>query len=82
MLWLAATQATSAATQAVDLMFSAGGSASVYANTGLERCLRDIRTAGQHVVVVPSNYGMVGQALLDFDMRSTLLLAMDDRCAG
>jgi indole-3-acetate monooxygenase len=82
MLWLAATQATSAATQAVDLMFSAGGSASVYANTGLERCLRDIRTAGQHVVVVPSNYEMVGQALLDFDMRSTLLLAMDDRGTG
>jgi indole-3-acetate monooxygenase len=79
MLWLAATQATSAATQAVDLMFSAGGSASVYSNIGLERCLRDIRTAGQHVVVVPSNYEMVGQALLDFDMRSTLLFAMDDR---
>jgi hypothetical protein len=44
--------------------------------------LRDIRTAGQHVVVVPSNYEMVGQALLDFDMRSTLLLAMDDRGTG
>jgi hypothetical protein len=28
---------------------------------------------------VPSNYEMVGQALLDFDMRSTLLFAMDDR---
>jgi indole-3-acetate monooxygenase len=79
MLWLAATHATSAATQAVDLMFSAGGSASVYANTGLERCLRDIRTASQHVVVVPSNYETVGQALLGLDMRSTILLAMDDR---
>ena len=52
MLWLAATQATSAATQAVDLMFSAGGLASVYANVGLERCMRDIRTAAQHLVVV------------------------------
>jgi hypothetical protein len=82
MLWLAATQATSAATQAVDLMFTAGGSASVYASTGLERCMRDIRTAAQHVVVVPSNYEMVGQALLDFDMRSTPLLATDDRSTG
>jgi indole-3-acetate monooxygenase len=82
MLWLAATQATSAATQAVDLMFTAGGSASVYASTGLERCMRDIRTAAQHVVVVPSNFEMVGQALLDFDMRSTPLLAMDDRSTG
>jgi alkylation response protein AidB-like acyl-CoA dehydrogenase len=79
MLWLAATQATSAATQAVDLMFSAGGSASVYANVGLERCVRDIRTAAQHLVVVPSNYEMIGQALLGLDMRATPLLAMDDR---
>ena len=79
MLWLAATQATSAAKQAVDIMFNAGGSASVYANTGLERCARDIHTAGQHVVVTPSNYEMVGQALLGLDMRSTILLAMDDR---
>jgi alkylation response protein AidB-like acyl-CoA dehydrogenase len=31
MLWLAATEATSAATKAVELLFSAGGSASLYA---------------------------------------------------
>jgi Acyl-CoA dehydrogenase, C-terminal domain len=68
--------------QPISTLTKLSGSATVYANTGLERCLRDIRTAGQHVVVVPSNYEMVGQALLDFDMRSTLLLAMDDRGAG
>jgi indole-3-acetate monooxygenase len=79
MMWLAATQATSAATQAVDLMFSAGGSASVYASAGLERCVRDVRAAGQHVVVAPSNYEMVGQTLLGLDMRGSILLAMDDR---
>jgi alkylation response protein AidB-like acyl-CoA dehydrogenase len=54
MLWLAATQATALATQAVDLMYSAGGSASVYTASRLERCVRDIRTAGQHVCAVPS----------------------------
>jgi indole-3-acetate monooxygenase len=80
MLWLAATQATTAAMQAVDLMFRAGGSASIYTSSPLERCVRDIRTAGQHVSVVPSNYEMVGQALLGFDMRTTLL-AVDDRGA-
>ena len=82
MLWLAATQATSAATQAVDLMFTAGGSSSVYAGVGLERCLRDIRTAAQHIVVVPSNYEMVGQALLGLDVRATPMLAMDDRSSS
>jgi alkylation response protein AidB-like acyl-CoA dehydrogenase len=80
MLWLAATQATTAAMQAIDLMFRAGGSASIYTSSPLERCVRDIRTAGQHVSVVPSNYEMVGQALLGFDMRTTLL-AVDDRGA-
>jgi hypothetical protein len=59
-----------------------GGAASVYASTGLERGMRDIRTAAQHVVVVPSNFEMVGQAFLDFDMRSTPLLATDDRSTG
>ncbi len=82
MLWLAATQATVAATQAVELMFSAGGSSSVYTSSPLERCLRDIRTAGQHMVVVPSNYEMVGQALLGFDMSQTPLLRVDDRGEG
>ena len=81
MLWLAATQATTAATQAVDLMFSAGGSASVYTSSPLERCVRDIRIAGQHVCLVPSNYEMAGQALLGFDM-STTSLSIDDRGAG
>jgi alkylation response protein AidB-like acyl-CoA dehydrogenase len=81
MLWLAATQATTAATQAVDLMFSAGGSASVYANSGLERCVRDIRAAGQHVTVAPGNYETAGQAFLGFDMSATLF-AIDDRSQG
>jgi alkylation response protein AidB-like acyl-CoA dehydrogenase len=81
MLWLAATQATTAATQAVDLMFSAGGSASVYANSGLERCVRDIRAAGQHVTVAPGNYETAGQAFLGFDMSATLF-AIDDRSEG
>jgi len=81
MLWLASTQAARAAAQAVDLMFTAGGSASVYANSRLERCLRDVRTAGQHICVAPGNYEMVGQAFLGFDTGGTPL-ALDDRGAG
>ena len=82
MLWLASTQATVAATQAVELMFTAGGSTSVYTSSPLERCLRDIRTAGQHVCVVPSNFEMVGQALLGFEMDNSVLLRFDDRSEG
>jgi indole-3-acetate monooxygenase len=73
MLWLAGTHAEACATEAVDLMFSAGGATAVYATSPLERCLRDIRTAVQHIAVVPNNYLMAGQALLGFDMNQTHL---------
>jgi indole-3-acetate monooxygenase len=82
MLRLAATHATTTAIQAVDLMFSAGSSASVYASTGLGRCLRDIRTAAQHITVIPFNYGMAGRAFLGFDMGASPLMLMDDRGEG
>jgi indole-3-acetate monooxygenase len=78
-LRLAGTQAANSATQAVELMFSAGSSTSVYESAGLGRCLRDIRTAGQHIAVVPSNYGMAGQAFLGFEMGMTPLMLLDDR---
>jgi alkylation response protein AidB-like acyl-CoA dehydrogenase len=79
LLRLAATQAASAATLAADLMFSAGSSASVYASTGLGRCVRDIRAAGQNITVVPFNYGMAGRAFPGFEMGVTPLMVMDDR---
>ena len=79
MLWLASTHAATAAKQATELMFSAGGSASPYTSAGLERCVRDIHAACQHITVAPSNYQMAGQAFLDLDMSATPLLFMDDR---
>lgn len=79
MLWLASTHAAITAKEAVELMFSAGGSASPYISNGLERCVRDIHAACQHITVAPGNYAMVGQALLGDDMGSTPLLFMDDR---
>ena len=72
-LWLAGTHAATCAMEAVDLMFSAGGTTAVYATSPLERCLRDIRTAAQHICVVPDNYLMAGQALLGLDMSPTRL---------
>jgi alkylation response protein AidB-like acyl-CoA dehydrogenase len=81
-LWMASTHAANSAKKATELMFSAGGSASPYATSGLERCLRDILAATQHVTLAPANYQMTGQALLGADMRASLLLLMDDRGAG
>ena len=79
MMWLASTHAATAAKQAAELMFVAGGSASPYASGGVERCVRDIHAACQHVTLAPPNYQMAGQALLGQDMRASLLLFMDDR---
>jgi indole-3-acetate monooxygenase len=81
MLWLASTHAATSARQATELVFEAGGSASPYASAGLERCMRDILAAGQHVTLAAPNYQMAGRALLGADMRATLLLFMDDRSA-
>ena len=82
MLWLASTHAANTAKEATELMFSAGGSASPYTSSGLERCVRDIHAAAQHITVAPPNYQMAGQALLGLDMRTTPLLFMDDREGG
>jgi len=78
-LWLASTHAANTAKEATELMFSAGGSASPYVSSGLERCVRDIHAAAQHLTVAPANYQMAGQAFLGSDMRSTPLLFTDDR---
>ncbi len=79
LLWLASTHAATAAKQAAELMFTAAGSAAPYASSGIERCVRDIHAACQHVALAPPNYQMAGQAFLGLDMRSSLLLFMDDR---
>jgi alkylation response protein AidB-like acyl-CoA dehydrogenase len=72
LLWLAAAQATTQAVQAVDLVYRAGGASSVYASTQLERCLRDVRTASQHLCVASTNYEVAGQLFLGGEMSATL----------
>jgi alkylation response protein AidB-like acyl-CoA dehydrogenase len=71
LLWLSATQATTQSLQALDLVYRAGGASSVYATTQLERCLRDIRTASQHLTVMPTNYEVAGQYFLGADVSGT-----------
>jgi len=45
----------------VDSMFTLAGSTPVYSGHRLERCLRDIHTAGQHLVVSPVWWEKTGQ---------------------
>jgi alkylation response protein AidB-like acyl-CoA dehydrogenase len=71
LLWLSATQAATQALQAVDIVYRAGGASSVYSSTQLERCLRDIRAASQHLCVMPANYEVAGQLFLGAEMSAT-----------
>jgi hypothetical protein len=81
LLWLASTQAATQAVQAVELLFTAAGASAVYANTGLERCLRDVRTAAQHICVTPTNFELAGQLALGLNVRQSVW-AIDDRGDG
>jgi indole-3-acetate monooxygenase len=66
---LASTHAAQTAAEAVDLMFNAAGTTSIYASSRLERCFRDVHVATQHVAVAPSNIEMAGQYFLGFGLQ-------------
>jgi hypothetical protein len=70
---LAIAQAMTNSVQAVDLMYSAGGATAIYAQSRLDRCLRDVHTAAAHVWVAPDNYELAGRLLLGLDPGSTTI---------
>jgi alkylation response protein AidB-like acyl-CoA dehydrogenase len=67
---LAVAQAYAHAVQAVDLMYTLAGASAIYASGRLDRCLRDIHTAGAHVWVAPDTYELAGRLLLGLDPGS------------
>jgi alkylation response protein AidB-like acyl-CoA dehydrogenase len=66
---LAGARAAQNAAEAVDLMFNAAGTTSIYASSRLERCFRDVHVATQHIAVAPSNIEMVGQYCLGLGLQ-------------
>jgi alkylation response protein AidB-like acyl-CoA dehydrogenase len=50
--------------EVVQLVYKAAGGAAVYQKGPLDRCLRDILTANQHVVATARTYEMAGRLLL------------------
>jgi alkylation response protein AidB-like acyl-CoA dehydrogenase len=70
---LAATQATHASAQAVDLAYRAGGSTSIYAKSALQRCFRDVHVATQHGMVAEPTFALAGRVLLGLPTDATQL---------
>ena len=53
--------------EVVQLIYKAAGGAAVYRKGPLDRCLRDILTANQHVVATARTYEMAGRLLLGLE---------------
>jgi len=70
---LATAHASAACTQAVELLYKACGGSSVYSGHTLDRRLRDIQTANQHVVVSLKTWEVTGRVLLGLEPNYGLL---------
>ena len=77
-LWLAATHAAHSALEAIGLLYTAAGASGVYARSPLDRCLRDARTAVQHICTQELHFELAGRGLLGRDIASSPW-AIDDR---
>jgi alkylation response protein AidB-like acyl-CoA dehydrogenase len=70
LLKLASVHAATLATEVVDRMWDAAGSAAIFTNTPLERCFRDIHTGRKNVVISAQNYGPIGRVFLGLDSEA------------
>jgi alkylation response protein AidB-like acyl-CoA dehydrogenase len=59
--------AHTASVEAVELVFHAAGTAAIQQSGVLDRCMRDILTANQHLVASPRSYQTAGKVLLGFE---------------
>ena len=77
-LWLAATHAAHSALDAIALVYTAAGATGIYSSSPLDRCLRDARTAVQHICTQEVHFELAGRLLLGRDIASSVW-AIDDR---
>jgi indole-3-acetate monooxygenase len=70
---LACVHASTACTQAVELLAKANGGSAVYSGNIFDRRLRDIQTANQHTVVSLKTWEVTGRVLLGLEHNHGLL---------
>jgi alkylation response protein AidB-like acyl-CoA dehydrogenase len=70
---LAMVHASTACTEAVELLYKANGGSSVYAGNPFDRRLRDIQAVNQHAVVSLKTWQVTGRVLLGLEPNYGLL---------
>lgn len=67
LLRLAASHASRACGEAIQLMFAAGGTAALHRDSPLQRFQRDIQAAQQHAMIAFYGFEGIGRELLERD---------------
>ncbi|MGH8056341.1 MAG: acyl-CoA dehydrogenase family protein, partial [Candidatus Entotheonellia bacterium] len=73
-LLLAAAHATRSAASAVDMVYTAAGATANYRRSPLQRALRDIHAATQHMGTAPQQFESAGRMLLGLQPLQPLIL--------
>lgn len=71
-LRLAAVNATHKSVAAVDRLYQLGGGTSIYAESPLQKCFRDIHVTTQHIMVASPIYELVGKVQLGVDPKQPI----------
>ena len=72
-LRLAATHAAAAGLQATEIAYRLGGGSAIYDSSPLQRRLRDVNAAVQHMLVAPATWELTGRQLLGLPTDTTQL---------
>jgi len=70
---MAAVHAVECAVRATDAAYTVSGGSAVFASSPLQRCLRDVHTATQHLMVSPRLHETFGRFLLGQQADTTML---------
>ena len=80
-LWMASAHAGHTALEAIEKLYTEAGSTAVYRRCAIDRCVRDARTAVQHVCLQRLNYELMGRQLTGRDALASVW-GMDYRGKG
>lgn len=70
---LACVHAATSAAQATDIAYTLAGGTSVFESSPLQRCLRDVHVATQHLMVSPRLYETLGRMFFGIDIDTASL---------